>query len=84
MLKTTTIIASLLLAAPAFGQSQQFYGSDGSYQGQAIYNGNSTQYYGPQGQYEGQSIGAGNSRQYYGAQGGYQGQSIGNGYGGYR
>ena len=84
MLKTTAIIASLLASAPAVAQSQQFYGSDGSYQGQAIHSGNSTQYYGPQGQYEGQSIETGNSRQYYGPQGGYQGQSIGNGYNGYR
>jgi len=68
--------AFILFAAPAFGQTQTYYGADGSYQGQSIQNGNTRTYYGPTGGYVGQSIDAGGSRTYYGPTGGYEGQSI--------
>lgn len=49
-----TLIFLVLLSANAFAQTQQFYGANGQYQGQAMQSGNTTQYYGGNGQYQGQ------------------------------
>jgi len=83
-MKKIIALAALLITPclqPALAQTQNYYGSDGSYQGQSIQNGNTRTYYGPTGGYAGQSIDTGDgSRNYYGPTGGYQGQSIRNGY----
>lgn len=74
------IALAVLVSTSAFGQTQTYYGADGSYQGQSIQSGNTRTYYGPTGGYQGQSIDAGGSRTYYGPTGGYEGQSIRNDY----
>jgi hypothetical protein len=85
-MKKIIALAVLLTApaVPASAQMTQYYGSDGSYQGQSMQMGNTRQYYGPGGTYEGQSVDTGMSTQYYSGTGAYQGQSMHTGGFGYR
>lgn len=73
----TLFSATLLLSVPAYAQSTMFYGSNGSYEGNAYTSGNFTSYYGPSGQYLGNSSTIGNSTSYYGSAGAYEGSSYG-------
>jgi hypothetical protein len=71
------IAVALLFTTPALAQTQSYYGSDGSYQGQSIREGNTRTYYGADGGYAGQSIdNGGGTRSYYNSDGGYAGQSV--------
>ncbi|MEN9393191.1 MAG: hypothetical protein RLZZ104_1534 [Pseudomonadota bacterium] len=79
------ITLSVMLAAPclqpAIAQTQNYYGADGSYQGQSVQMGNTRNYYGADGSYQGQGVDmGGGTRNYYGSTGGYLGQSQRNGY----
>ena len=71
-----TLLFLTLLSVNAFAQTQQFYGANGQYQGQAMQSGNTTQFYGANGQYQGQAMQSGNTTQYYGGNGQYQGQTM--------
>jgi len=83
-MKKIIALAALLITPclqPALAQTQNYYGADGSYQGQSVQMGNTRNYYGPTGGYQGQSVDTGGgSTNYYGSTGGYVGQSQRNGY----
>lgn len=74
---TIITIAALVAASSAIAQPQQFYGSDGSYLGQALPSGpNARVYYDGQGTVAATGLKAGRNTMFYGSDGSYLGTAT--------
>jgi len=79
-MRTIITIATLVAASSALAQPQQFYGSDGSYFGQAMPSGpNARAFYDGQGNYAGTAMRAGRNVMLYDSNGNYSGMMTNGG-----
>lgn len=73
-MKRILIIALIVAASPALAQTQQFYGSDGSYLGTGMRSGpNARTYYDGSGNFAGTAMKAGRNMLIYDSNGNYRG-----------